>query len=98
MKRYLEHIKSKEPHEQRRHALAVAGAIVGVFALAWVATLPARLGAISAASQPDPNVDYSLAGQAQTAAVAGAQDASQPGVEVASTSVYSLPGQGLPNY
>ena len=90
MRRYIEHIKSKEPHEQRRHALGVAGIVAGVFALAWVATLPARLGAISASEASDPNTDYS-----QAAAVAGAQAAQSqgaPGVEVATTSVYSLPG------
>lgn len=43
MKRYFDHIQSKEPHEQRQHAMRVAGVVTaGVFAV-WITTLGFRL-------------------------------------------------------
>lgn len=41
--KYLEHIKSKTPHERRQHATQIAGvAVAGIF-LVWVTTLGVRL-------------------------------------------------------
>ena len=79
MRRYIEHIRSKEPHERRAHALRAAGVITALFVVAWVATLPARLntGQISQA-QSD-----------QAAAAAAAAYAQTPQLEVASTTMYT---------
>ena len=79
MKRYLEHIRSKEPHERRAHALRAAGVITALFVMAWLATLPARLntGQISQA-QSD-----------QAAAAAAAMYQESPHLEVASTTMYN---------
>ena len=43
MKRYFDHIQSKEPHERRRHALQIAGVVTGLFFIAWITTLGLRL-------------------------------------------------------
>jgi hypothetical protein len=81
--KYLDHIKSKEPHERRRHALTIAGVLTGVFFVAWLATLPIRLASSAPTEQ---TTDSSL-----TASVDQTQINNQPGVEVSTSSVYSLP-------
>lgn len=43
MKRYLDHIKNKEPHERRVHAMQMAGAFTAVIFAVWLTTLGARL-------------------------------------------------------
>ena len=42
MKRYLEHIKSKSPHERRTHAMQLSGGIVVVVFIIWLSTLGLR--------------------------------------------------------
>jgi hypothetical protein len=44
MKQYLDHIKSKEPHERRQHAMQLAGAVTAAVFLVWITTLGMRLG------------------------------------------------------
>jgi hypothetical protein len=44
MKKYIEHIKTKEPHERRQHAMQIAGAVTTAVFLVWITTLGLRLG------------------------------------------------------
>ena len=81
MRRYLEHIRSREPHERRRHALGLASVITGVFFVAWVATLGVRLNTGGEPVPQDP----------LTAAAVQAQTDNAPHLEVSTSSVYSLP-------
>ena len=48
MRRYFEHIKTKEPHQRRTHAMQIAGVITALVALGWLATLGVRLAGSSA--------------------------------------------------
>ena len=43
MRRYIEHIQTKDPHERRAHALRIAGALTAVVFVGWVGTLGLRL-------------------------------------------------------
>jgi len=82
MRRYIEHIKSKEPHERRRHALGLAAATTGVFAVAWLMSFCARFSTNpQVAAQPG---DTSQTAAAQTALPS---DASQ--LQISTTSIYS---------
>jgi hypothetical protein len=42
MKRYLEHIKSKPPHERRQHAAQISAGIVAVVFVVWISTIGLR--------------------------------------------------------
>lgn len=83
MRRYLEHMHTREPHERRKHALHVATAITGLLFVGWVATLGVRLGG-------DPVVAQNESNNGQAAAAVQAVERSGPRLEVSSTSV-SLP-------
>ncbi len=82
MRRYLEHMHSREPHERRKHALHVATAVTGLLFVGWLATLGIRLGGDGVVAQEESNN--------QAAAVVQATERSGPRLEVSSTSV-SLP-------
>lgn len=92
MRRYIEHVKSKEPHERRKHAMQLSGVLVGLFFVAWVATFASRLGMPVDGGSTNPP-----AGSGQTAAAANAtmlnQDQSSTSgaaqLEVSTSSVYS---------
>jgi hypothetical protein len=72
MKKFLNHIKStREPHQRRTHALAVAGGITAVIALIWLTTLPLRL---QGPTQPVAD-NGSDNGGAQTLLTAAAENA-----------------------
>jgi hypothetical protein len=43
MKRYIEHVKTKDPHERRAHAMRIAGALTAVVFVGWLGTLGVRL-------------------------------------------------------
>lgn len=82
MKRYVEHIKTKEPHERRKHAMQLSGIFVAVLFVVWVATFSARLGA--PAQSPDTNPTQAAAAANATTLPAGASQ-----LEVSTSSVYS---------
>lgn len=82
MKRYIEHIKTKEPHQRRKHAMQMSGAIVGVLFVAWLATFSTRLGAPGTLADADPS-------QTASAANATLLPAGAAQLEVSTTSVYS---------
>lgn len=82
MKRYIEHIKTKEPHQRRKHAMHISGAFVGVLFVAWLATFSTRLGAPAQSPDTDPSLTASAA-NATLLPVGAAQ------LEVSTTSVYS---------
>jgi hypothetical protein len=83
MRRYIEHMRQKDPHERRTHALRVASVVTGAVFVVWVATLGARLAG--------PSQEVALEGD-QTAAVVQAQPKTGPHLEVSTTSVF------LPQY
>jgi len=80
IKRYLTYVHSKEPHHRRRHALAVAGVVAGLFFVVWFASFSSRMGSQSVAAQTAAD---------QAAAAATSFQPATAGIEVATTSVYS---------
>ena len=44
MKKYFDHIGSKEPHERRQHAMRISGVITAMVFAVWITTLGLRLG------------------------------------------------------
>ncbi|MDB5225083.1 MAG: hypothetical protein JWL87_35 [Candidatus Adlerbacteria bacterium] len=67
MKKYLDHIKTKEPHERRQHAMQIAGVVTaGVFAI-WITTLGFRLSSDETQlAQDDTNQTSLTAAAAQS--------------------------------
>lgn len=45
MKKYFDHIQSKEPHERRAHAMQIAGVVTAMVFAVWITTLGYRLTA-----------------------------------------------------
>lgn len=43
MKKYFDHIKTKEPHERRQHAMQIAGVVTAMVFAVWITTLGFRL-------------------------------------------------------
>lgn len=43
MKKYFDHIKTKEPHERRQHAMQIAGGVTAAVFAVWITTLGFRL-------------------------------------------------------
>lgn len=43
MKKYFDHIQSKEPHERRQHAMRIAGVATAMVFAVWITTLGFRL-------------------------------------------------------
>ncbi len=82
MKQVFNHIRGKEPHERRRHALQFAGVLTGAFALLWVGSFAARMGGPVAAAEQNQG-DPTQTAAAYTAVPGGNS------LEVASSSVYS---------
>lgn len=67
MKRYIEHIQTREPHERRTHALRVSSAVVAVVFVGWIATLGLRLTSAGEGSEGNPSQAASvLSGLYQT--------------------------------
>ena len=42
MKKYLEHIKSKPPHERRQHAMQLSAGVMALVFVVWVSTIGLR--------------------------------------------------------
>jgi hypothetical protein len=53
MKRYFDHIQTKEPHERRQHAMRLAGAVTAAVFAVWITTLGLRLGGSGQLAQDD---------------------------------------------
>ena len=79
MKKYIQHIQSKAPHERRMHAMQVAGALTAVVFVVWITTLGYRLA--SPATEVAGN-----GAPSQTASVLMGAYPQSGGLEVASTS------------
>lgn len=75
MKRYFNHIKdTKNTHERRQHALAVAGVLTGIVFMVWVTTLSVRFATSDAElANIQNNTDQTAAVAAQGASF-GAQE------------------------
>lgn len=48
MKRYIDHLKTKEPHERRAHALRAAVMFTAALFFIWMTTLGVRLASQTA--------------------------------------------------
>lgn len=84
MKRYLEHMHSKEPHERRRHALQIAGGVTAFAMVVWVTTLGTRFGEMGGAvAEGGQQWDSAL-----SAAAALSQQQGAAALQVSTTSVY----------
>lgn len=79
MRRYINHVQSKDPHERRAHSLRIAGAFTAVLFVGWLGTLGMRLssGEANLAGQGNPS---------QAASVLTGFYVPESGLEVASTS------------
>jgi hypothetical protein len=51
MRRYIEHVQNKEPHERRAHALRIAGTLTALVFVGWLGTLGLRLANSPVASE-----------------------------------------------
>jgi hypothetical protein len=68
IKKYLNHIHSKPPHERRQHAMQLAAGVTALALIVWVTTLGVRF-ALTPAQVAANNADSS-----QEASVVGATD------------------------
>ncbi|HEY4501832.1 MAG TPA: hypothetical protein VJJ20_02100 [Candidatus Paceibacterota bacterium] len=55
MKKYFDHIKTKEPHHRRQHAMQIAGVITAMVFAVWITTLGLRLGSSAQVAGDDAN-------------------------------------------
>ena len=69
MKRYLEHIKAKPPHERRQHAMQLSAGIMVLVFLVWISTIGLRFA--TTAQTQDSGTDQ----LANIVSGAGAQNA-----------------------
>jgi hypothetical protein len=60
MKRYIENMHKREPHERRAHALRVASAVTMVVFVGWLATLGLRLASVSGGEDGNPSQTASV--------------------------------------
>ena len=85
MKRYLEHMQNKDPHERRTHALHVASAVTALVFVAWLGTLGMRLA-------PEQPFAQDSGDGTQAAAAVQATQQGGPHLQVSTSSVF------LPQY
>lgn len=67
MKRYIEHVQSREPHERRQHAMRLAGAVTVAVFVVWVTTLGLRLSSSNTQAAADGSGADLAASAAQSA-------------------------------
>ena len=77
MKKYLEHMHTKDPHERRTHALQIASALTAVVFVVWITTLGYRLATPQGQEQNNSSQAASV--------LTGAYAPTDNGLEVAST-------------
>ncbi len=66
MRRYIEHVQSKEPHERRQHAMRLAGAVTAAVFVVWVTTLGLRLSSSNTEVAADDTADLTAAAAQST--------------------------------
>ncbi|HEV7449633.1 MAG TPA: hypothetical protein VGP13_03810 [Candidatus Paceibacterota bacterium] len=67
MKKYVDHIIAKEPHERRRHAMQLAGILTAMVFVVWITTLGLRIGGgDNTVAQDDSNQTSLSAAAAQS--------------------------------
>ena len=69
MKKYLEHIKSKSPHDRRQHAAQLSAGIVAVVFVVWISTIGLRF------ATPSQTADNGSSQLANIVSGAGQQNA-----------------------
>jgi hypothetical protein len=70
MKRYIQHIKSKPPHDRRQHAMQLSAGVVAIVFVVWISTIGIRF-----ASSPSEVAEGSGSQLANIISGAGAQNA-----------------------
>ncbi len=60
MKKYFDHIKTKEPHDRRQHAMQIAGVVTAMVFAVWITTLGFRLSSGNAQLAEGENNQTSL--------------------------------------
>lgn len=85
MKKYLNHIQTKSPHERRQHAIQVASIFTALLFVVWVTTLGVRLASTSGTIAQNPDTDPQMANASSI------YDTPANSLEVATTSGLTLP-------
>ena len=80
MKKYIESVQQRDPHERRVFAMRVAGVVTGMLFFVWLTTLGLRFGSAGEAVQEGDS--------SQTAAAAQATYMGDSGLEVAPNSIF----------
>jgi hypothetical protein len=86
MKKYIEQIKQRDPHERRQTALRFSLMITSVIFLGWFATLSLRLATPSPKTAETKNFESQLASIVSAFSLKGG--GGQNTLEVASTTKY----------
>ena len=84
MRRYFAHMKTKTPHERRRHAAGVAGALTTMITIGWLMSLGYTTPTTTTIAQDKPSDISQLAGVFSLFS-----NPKEPSLEVSTTSVYS---------
>lgn len=71
MKKYFDHIKAKEPHDRRQHAMQIAGVVTAMVFAVWITTLGFRLTAGNAQLAEDNANQTSLTAAAVESGYSG---------------------------
>ena len=66
MKKYFDHIQTKEPHDRRQHAMQLAGVITALVFVVWITTLGFRLSSNTQLAGDDANQTSLSAAAAQS--------------------------------
>ena len=86
MKKYLDYIKSKSPHERRQHAMQLSTGIIAVIFVAWISTIGLRFASTPPQTADDGTGSNSGVTQLANVASAGPQ---QNTLIVATTTTYN---------
>ena len=62
MRRNIEPLKSKEPHQRRQHALRMAGVATAMVFLIWISTLGVRIASQSPVAEAPNGFEAAVAG------------------------------------
>jgi hypothetical protein len=88
MKRFIAHMHTKSTHDRRTHAMQIAGALTAIVFVVWVTTLGIR---IATPSGGETTLQATGGQTSLTAAAAQTQNNNEARLEVATSSVLSLP-------
>ncbi len=84
MKKFIESVKQRPPHERRQVAMRIAASITGVIFIGWVATLGVRLSTPSEKTAEQTTFETQLASVFSAFSLQGAKPST---LEVSSTTV-----------